>query len=155
MHQIVELSRELCHSLAECHIACWREAFGGLVPKHMLDAFDIDRRAEQCERDLENGRGRTFVAVEGTTVVGFASARATELCALYLRKSHYGSGLADDLLTTAIGSAQCELWVFEFNSRAKAFYRRHGFAQDHGRRVDPFSGVVEVRMVKIEPARVT
>ncbi len=155
MPQIVELTRELCHSLAVCHIACWREAYGGLVPDHVLDAFDVDRRSAQCERDLANGLSRTYVAVEGTTVVGFASAGATELYALYLRKSHYGSGLADELLTMAIGTAQCTLWVFESNARARAFYRRHGFALDEGRRVEPFSGVVEVRMVKNEPARLT
>ncbi len=160
---IIGLTRERCRSLAECHIACWREAYRGLVPEHMLDAFDVECRAEQCERDLASGLSRNFVAVDNRAVVGFASARAghdrhaeiTELDALYLRRSHYGSGLADRLLTNAIGAAPCALWVFEDNPRAKAFYRRHGFAQDGERRVEPFSGVIEVRMARNEPARVT
>jgi RimJ/RimL family protein N-acetyltransferase len=48
----------------------------------------------------------------------------------------------------AIGKEPASLWVFEGNHRARAFYRRHGFAEDGARVDDPFFGLPEIRMVR-------
>ncbi|MGQ4596774.1 GNAT family N-acetyltransferase [Nocardia sp. R6R-6] len=155
---IRSLAAEHTRSLAECHIACWREAYRDLVPAHVLDAFDVGRRAEQWERDRVRHPGRTHVAIVDDAVIGFASAGPSrdahaaapfELHALYVRSPWQGSGVADDLIRAAIDpTAECSLWVFEQNPRAQAFYRRHGFALDGTRKVESFSSVIEVRMVR-------
>ncbi|WP_327120041.1 GNAT family N-acetyltransferase [Nocardia sp. NBC_01730] len=156
--RVLPLTAEHTHSLAECHIACWREAHRDLVPAHVLDAFDVERRAEQWERNRVRYPGHTHVAVVDDTVIGFASAgpprdaqavTPLELHALYVRSAWYGTGVADDLIRIALDPATpCSLWVFEQNPRAQAFYRRHGFAFDGTRRAEPLTSAIEVRMVR-------
>ncbi|MGW0247003.1 N-acetyltransferase family protein [Nocardia goodfellowii] len=144
--------------LAECHIACWREAYQGLVPEHVLAAFDVERLAKRWERDRVRNPGCLHVAVAEGIVVGFAVATpdraedavATfELNALYVRAPWYGTGLASELLRAALDPAvSCALWVFEENPRARAFYRKHGFELDGARKVEEFSPAMQVRMVR-------
>ncbi|WP_433657078.1 N-acetyltransferase family protein [Nocardia sp. CA-128927] len=156
--RIAPLAAEHTHSLAECHIACWREAYRDLVPTHVLDAFDVERRAEQWERNRVKYPGRTWVALVGAQVIGFSSAGETvddppipahQLNALYVRSPWYGTGVAQDLLRAALDpTATYSLWVFEQNPRALAFYRKHGFEPDGTSRVEAFSPSIEVRMVR-------
>ncbi|MFF3225434.1 GNAT family N-acetyltransferase [Nocardia suismassiliense] len=156
--RILPLAAEHTYRLAECHIACWREAYPGLVPAHVLDAFDVERRAEQWERQRVTYPGRTWVALVDDRVIGFVTAGESlddppvtplQLNALYVRASWYGTGVAHDLLRAAVDpSAACSLWVFEENPRAQSFYRKHGFALDGTRRVEAFTPAIEVRMVR-------
>ncbi|MBH0775440.1 GNAT family N-acetyltransferase [Nocardia bovistercoris] len=156
--RILPLAAEHVPGLARCHIACWREAYDSLVPRHVLDAFDVDRRAEQWERIRTRHPHGTHVAVIDDTVVGFASAgdphdappvAERELHALYVRAPWYGTGLADALIDAAIGPAtSCSLWVFAENPRARAFYRRHRFRPDGAARTEDFSRVPMVRLVR-------
>ncbi len=156
--RIAPLAAQHVHSLAECHIACWREAYRGLVPDHILDAFDIERRAEQWERIRVRYPGHTCVALVDDEVIGFASAgpprdespvTPTELNALYVRVAWYGTGVAHDLIRAAVAPGiPCSLWVFEKNPRAQAFYRKHGFELDGASRIEAFTPAIEVRMVR-------
>ncbi|MEU7628947.1 GNAT family N-acetyltransferase [Nocardia sp. NPDC049220] len=156
--RILRLDAGHTRGLAECHIACWREAYRDLVPAHVLDAFDIERRTEQCERDLVRYPDRTHVAIADDVVIGFVSvgpsrdAHTTtplELHAMYVRCAWHGTGVADDLIHVALDpSTSYSLWVFEQNPRAQAFYRRYGFALDGARKAEFFTGTVEVRMVR-------
>jgi len=169
--RIIPLAAEHTHSLAECHIACWREAYRGLIPDHVLDAFDIDHRARQWERIRAQEPEPVLIALDQETVVGFAGAgpsrddppvAARELYAMYVRAAWYGTGLADDLMRAAIPGISRSpqkrpgpgtvlpthaLWVFEENPRAQAFYRAYGFEPDGTRRAERFSPTVEVRMI--------
>ncbi|MGY4100463.1 N-acetyltransferase family protein [Nocardia sp. R16R-3T] len=156
--RIAPLVAEYVHSLAECHIACWREAYRGLVPDYVLDAFEVERRAEQWERNRARYPGRTYVALVEDEVIGFVSAGPShdespvtpnELNALYVRATWYGTGVAHDLIRAAVTpDTPCSLWVFEKNPRAQAFYRKHGFALDGTSRIEAFTPAVEVRMVR-------
>ncbi|MEV5836074.1 GNAT family N-acetyltransferase [Nocardia sp. NPDC052112] len=156
--RIAPLAAEHVHSLAECHIACWREAYRGLVPDHILDAFDVEHRAERWERIRVRYPRSTCVALVDDEVIGFASSgpprdespvTPNELNALYVRAAWYGTGVADDLIRAAIApDVACSLWVFEQNPRAQSFYRKHGFELDGTRRIEAFTPAVEVRMVR-------
>jgi GNAT superfamily N-acetyltransferase len=148
MWQIRELTADLTHSAAECHIASWQESYRGIVPDHVLAAFDIDERAKMWERRLADFPHATKVAVENGVVIGFATAGPDELNALYVRARRQGSGVADELIDAAIGDRPCSLWVFDANPRAQAFYRKHGFVASGERKVEPFSGAMEIRMVR-------
>ncbi len=129
-------------ALAQCHIDCWRESYQGLVADHVLATFDVDRVADQWARSDSNIQ----VVEQDCGVVGFAAATETELLALYVRKSHWGSGLADALIEASVGDAPARLWVFAQNHRAVRFYQRHGFVGDDISRIEPFTGLTEIRM---------
>lgn len=164
--RIAPLSAEHTRSLAECHIACWREAYRGLVPGHVLDAFDVDRRAEQWGRIYREGPGQIWIALLGEEVIGFAGAfrpprdeppvAETELAAMYVRAAWYGTGIAHALMRTALDPRRsCSLWVFERNPRARAFYAKYGFEPDGTARAERFAGAVEIRLVRPEPTPAT
>lgn len=127
-------------ALAPLHLQVWDEAYTGLVPQEILDA----RRAEPMSARVERWRGRiawphgsTSVAEDARELVGFVSsgrgrdgAGDLELMALYVRRSHYDTGLGHRLLDTAIGDESAYLWVLDGNARAIRFYEQHGFAFD-------------------------
>ncbi|WP_230329409.1 GNAT family N-acetyltransferase [Nocardia aurantiaca] len=147
--------------MAACHVACWREAYQGLVPQHVLDAFDVDQRAAAWERIRIKYPGHVVVAVVDDAVVGFAASGPAreqnpptplELTAMYVRAAYYGTGLADDLMRTVLSDeGDTSLWVFEENPRAQAFYKRYGFELDGERRVEAFTPALQVRMVRRAP----
>jgi 2-(1,2-epoxy-1,2-dihydrophenyl)acetyl-CoA isomerase len=156
--RVVPLGAEHARSIAECHIACWREAYRGLVPDHLLAAFDIDRRAEQWERIRGEHPDGTVVAVVDDTVIGFASAGPArdaqpvarrELNAMYVRAAWYGTGVAHELMRAVLDpTTDTSLWVFEENPRARSFYRKYGFEPDGTRRAERFATAVEIRMIR-------
>jgi len=132
-----------------------------LVPAHVLDAFDVDRRAGQWERILRAEPRHTYVATHEDEVIGFVrTERAregtpvtdTELSALYVRARWYGTGLADELIRAVLTPTNpYSLWVFQCNPRAVTFYRRHDFVADGHSRTDYFSGLTEIRMRRLLP----
>ncbi|WP_051179104.1 GNAT family N-acetyltransferase [Nocardia concava] len=161
--RVVPLQAEYVRSMAECHIACWREAYRDLVPRHLLDAFDVAQRAASWDRIRIKYPGQVHVALIGDTVIGFAaggpsseenSPTPLELNALYVRAAYHGTGVADDLISTVLSDeADMSLWVFEENPRAQAFYKKKGFELDGERRVEAFTPAIQVRMVRVTPAR--
>ncbi|MGV9680775.1 N-acetyltransferase family protein [Nocardia sp. NPDC003482] len=156
--RILELDAPHVRSLAECHVACWREAYRELVPAHVLAAFDVDQRAAAWERVRVRYPGSTVIAVTDDTVIGFASGGPAreetpvaprELNAMYVRAPWYGTGVAHDLLRAILDfEVDTSLWVFEENPRAQTFYRKYGFELDGTRKIEAFTPAVEVRMVR-------
>ncbi|MFE1591813.1 GNAT family N-acetyltransferase [Nocardia sp. NPDC058705] len=147
--RIAPLTANRVTELAACHIASWREAYGTLVPAHILDGFDLERSAITWERRRAEGTHHLPVALAGDRLIGFASATdspaaESELEALYVRSAWHGTGVADALIETAAPGSPCTLWVFADYPRAHAFYRRHGFADTGIRRADPFTLLPEL-----------
>ena len=143
---------------AACHIACWREAYAGILDPAVLAArtSDLADRTERWRQMTASPRPR-WLAVTDDEIVGFSAAGPgrddgidieLELYAIYVRAAHQGTGIADRLLGAAVGSAPAYLWVFEVNPRAQAFYARHGFGADGERKIDPFFERPEIRMVR-------
>jgi GNAT superfamily N-acetyltransferase len=107
---------------------------------------------------------RRVVATEPSgSIAGFAVAgptrpkdlpepitRPVELRALYVLRSRYGTGLGQSLLDAVLDrETAAELWVFQDNGRAQAFYRRNGFTTDGAEYVDErFPELLEIRMVR-------
>ena len=113
--------------------------------------------------DYEDDECRVLVALDGTESVGLASGGISrdadastpwELYSLNVQTSAQGTGLADDLLTAALGDRPASVWVLTANVRARSFYRRHGFAPDGAAKPHPVSGAPELRMVRtgVRPA---
>lgn len=70
----------------------------------------------------------TWVAEQDRTLVGYAVLDPAWLDSLYVRPDLTGSGIGTALLDLVKGLRPdgFGLWVFETNTRAQAFYRRHG-----------------------------
>lgn len=99
------------------------------------------------------GRGLTFGAWQGATIVGMATGLPPEdadagnaaapwhLVGMWVAPAFRGQGVADQLveavcdLARKAGAASVTLWVTEVNDRARAFYRRLGFAPTGGRQL--------------------
>ncbi|HET8958537.1 MAG TPA: GNAT family N-acetyltransferase [Microcella sp.] len=148
-------------ALGALHMACWREAYGALLSPEFFTRATPESSAARWATAIPRiaaDDGVLLLAEDHGELLGFASAgpargeappRERELYALYVRASHYGSGLGAQLLEAAIGEQPASLWVLEQNPRARAFYERHGFRHDGTHETLPdFEGLVEVRYVR-------
>ena len=61
--------------------------------------------------------------------VGFLARRGVAVTALYLAPEARGKGLGKALLDEAKALGHLQLWAFQANHGARAFYRREGFGE--------------------------
>lgn len=138
-------------SIAQVHVAAWRESYGGLVPNSVLDALSVSSRAEMWRAVLsEMPRLQAFVAERENAVVGFAAGGACrgnelgqemEVYAIYMlsRAKRHGIGtkLFEALMRDFIekGARSAGLWVLRDNLPARHFYKKLG-GQSAGEKVD-------------------
>jgi ribosomal protein S18 acetylase RimI-like enzyme len=139
-------------AIARFQTECWREAYVDLVPQDYLDSVGAaERQARWAERIIARKRNVVLAESRGE-VVGVGSSGVDdgvlELKSLYVAASHQGTGLADELLTEVLGPSPAVLWVFRDNSRAIAFYARHGFTPDGATAIDPDTGLAELRLAR-------
>ncbi|MBW4043155.1 MAG: GNAT family N-acetyltransferase [Acidobacteria bacterium] len=153
-------------ALGRMHWASWREAYALLLPADFWTAEGEAARIERWHRNLASPLpgSITMVAVRGAEVVGHASSgpsrpnetagppvRDRELWSAYVLASEYGTGLASRLLEAVLpAGTPAELWVFEANPRARAFYTKQGFAPDGARHEfgPELHHQAEIRMVR-------
>ncbi len=70
--------------------------------------------------------------IRSPEVTGFLARRDLEIPALYLAPAQLGQGFGKALLDRAKADRnRLELWTFQANTRAIAFYLREGFEEDH------------------------
>jgi ribosomal protein S18 acetylase RimI-like enzyme len=91
------------------------------------------------------GSGRTFAARDGDTIVGLATGLPEDgdfhLVGMWVSPKVRGTGVAERLVAAVCelarqsGFTSVTLWVTEVNGRARAFYRRLGFAPTGGRQL--------------------
>lgn len=75
-------------------------------------------------------RGWVRVAEHAGRVVGFLAREDDVVQALYVRAGVRGRGVGAALLETEkMACHRLELWTFQANAGAQAFYRRHGFTE--------------------------
>jgi ribosomal protein S18 acetylase RimI-like enzyme len=145
--------------IAPVHLQVWQEAYAGLMPDDYLAALDpVVAGHHRRDRILHPAPGaREWVARDEEGIVGMAASgpgrdddapEDLELYAINVLRRAHGTGLADELIAHAIGDHPAYLWVLEGNDRAIAFYRRHGFSDEGGRKPEPDTGVVEIRMAR-------
>jgi len=152
--------------LGAMHHQAWLDTYGAALPADYFDHWTVRDAVESWERILGEtdlpGTVR-LVAVDGSVVAGFAvagptrvvaerppQARDRELRGIYVARPRLGTGLGQRLLDGVVSAAEpLELWVFEHNARARAFYARNGFTPDGATFVDQrFPDLPEVRMVR-------
>lgn len=145
--------------MGRVHVAVWREAYAGLMPAEHLAALDPAVGPRRWRSRIEepapglswwiarDGEGIVALTTSGTPRDEDAPA-PLELYAINVLRRAHGTGLAAELMARAIGDRPAYLWVLEGNERAMAFYRKHGFRDDGGRKPDPDTGVAEIRMTR-------
>jgi GNAT superfamily N-acetyltransferase len=138
--------------LARVQTQSWREAYEGLVSARFLNAWHVAPQLWTGRLTQSGPQTATFVAVADSHVVGFAGvgpglspagdSRLGQLYTLYLLAQWWGTGLGHRLHTAALdaltsaGYEHAVLWVLDGNSRASAFYQRHGWRFDGGCRIE-------------------
>jgi len=154
---IAPIALDDADEVARVHVRVWQEAYAGLMSVDYLDSLDPVVFGESWrERLLHPWAGAgDWLARDEQGVVGITSSGPArdadapaphELYAINVLARGHGSGVANALLERAVGDRSSYLWVLEGNDRAAAFYRRHGFADDGGRKPEPDSGLLEFRM---------
>lgn len=143
------------------HVRSWQAGYRGLFPAEFLAALRAeDRAARFAFGSPDPAAPRTVLAVEGETVLGFATtgcsrdedARgAGELYALYVDPPSWGRGVGRALMRHVyanlreLGVEHALLWVLAGNARAQRFYRADGWSADGARRrEDPWGIEAEV-----------
>lgn len=138
--------------IAGIHVRSWQWAYRGLIADAPLSALTVEDRLPGWCRVLGTTTDhRVWVAEEDGRAVGFAAWGPTrdtdappgsaELYSIYLERVAAGRGIADALVSAALKEVQREglapvfLWVLAANPRARAFYVRHGWRLDGGRKL--------------------
>jgi GNAT superfamily N-acetyltransferase len=131
--------------LADLHRCSFVETFGDLYRPEDLEAFLLRLSKEGFRGELLDGEHQVRFAEADGTPVAFVKLgpitlpvvpeqAALEFRQLYVLKPYQGAGIAHALADWAIqearrrGAEELYLSVFTENHRAKAFYRRYGFA---------------------------
>jgi GNAT superfamily N-acetyltransferase len=135
-------------AVAEVHVASWRWAYEGLIPKEFLDGILVEDREEMWREAMASsvpGRGLVVAEEDDDGLVGFAAfgqaddpeaAGVGEVFAIYVRPEVAGTGVGRDLFAGAndalsrSGFRRATLWVLEANARARRFYEKAGWAWD-------------------------
>ena len=145
--------------LGRVHVQVWQEAYAGLMPAGYLHALDPAAFAFGWRGRLLHPRVGVdhWLARDEDGIIGITTSGTPrdddppaphELYALNVLGRAHGTGLAAELMAHAIGDRPAYLWVLEGNGRAIAFYRKHGFVDEGGRKPEPDTGVVEIRMAR-------
>lgn len=151
-------------AMARVHVDGWRETYAGRLPNSAFDADALERRRQMWTSILTSAprpTRRVAVATSNGHIVGLALADeprdaadraagvAQELYVLYLLRAHHGSGLGQRMLDAVLDNRSATLWVAKDNPRARAFYRRNGFALDGTEKPDDdVPSFIECRMVR-------
>ena len=151
-------------AIGRMHHQAWVDAYADLLPDDWFEHWTVDvaiatwrrilaapgpggpRADRRLRRDRRRGRvgRRRAVAARRRGRAG----RDRELWGLYVASGHHGSGLARALAEQALGDGPAELWVFDGNPRAEAFYRKLGFERDGVEAPHRETGLHGIRMVR-------
>jgi ribosomal protein S18 acetylase RimI-like enzyme len=144
--------------MGRVHVRVWQEAYAGLMPSGYLESLDPAAGPARWRERIRDPNGvEWWLARDELGIAGMATSgpprdddppAPLELYAINVLRRAHGTGLADELMARAIGDRPAYLWVLDGNARAQAFYRRHGFRDEGGRKPEPHTGVVEMRMVR-------
>jgi RimJ/RimL family protein N-acetyltransferase len=128
----------------------WDAALAPLLGRRLDDLVPFDERVASFHQGLgkTSADAKVWVAeldgeIVGVAVYARADAETGELRALYVVPEAWGTGAAQELMSTALaamragGQRQAILWVVEENARARRFYEREGWSPDGVTRETP------------------
>jgi GNAT superfamily N-acetyltransferase len=109
--------------IAELFLASRQDALPYLPKVHS------DDETRRWIPDVMMRRSEVWVAELDRGVVGFLSVTGDRIDHLYVRPGHYRQGIGDRLLARAkvMSPRRLQLFTFQRNERARAFYEARGF----------------------------
>ena len=123
MHCIRPAKSQDLARIAEIEIFNYRLNF---YPIFQNDAFYFDEL--QVPRQMQLLQGRSLYVYDDGVVKGFCKAEDGQLQKLFVEPVLQGRSIGAALLDFAVAQLDVRfLWALEKNTRAIAFYRRHGF----------------------------
>ena len=151
-------------ALGRMHHRAWVDAYSHLLPDDWFEHWTVEDAITRWRGILTSpvpaGLTRLAVFDEHGDAVAWVVAgpsrpddevppsRPLELWGLYVAREHHGTGLARALAERVLGDAPAELWVFDGNPRAEAFYRKLGFERDGVEAPHRETGLNGIRMVR-------
>ncbi len=107
----------------------WLRSFRAALPSVRL--AHTDDEVSRWLRETVLPRGTTWVATADESPVGLMVLEGTELEQLYLAPEWQGRGVGGRFIALAkqLSPPGLELWTFQVNLAAQAFYEGHGFAE--------------------------
>jgi GNAT superfamily N-acetyltransferase len=155
-------------AIAEVQVQTWREAYGNILPRDVLDGLDpalVEAHWRESIQSRSADRAHALVAVADGRMVGIAAVSPTtdededpattaELGPLLVLPALQGNGHGSRLLAAAVdilraeGTARAICWVFQSDSGTQTFYETAGWALDGATRDLDAEGTLvrEVRM---------
>jgi GNAT superfamily N-acetyltransferase len=117
------------HDTDEAAAVWWRSrhAAGSLLPP----AIHSEEEVRGWFADVLLPDGQTWVAVDDGRIVAVLTLDGDDLDQLYVDPDAAGQGVGSTLVDLAkdLRPGGLALWTFQSNTRAQAFYKRHGFAE--------------------------
>ena len=135
--------------LAEIEIFNYRLFFYPIFKndEFYFDELQVPSVLAQYHQDA-SALSEVFVYDDGV-VKGFIRISGTEIKKLFVEPALQGQGIGATLLAFAIETRQCaSLWALEKNTRALAFYKRHGFSITTERKNEEDTDEYLVRLVR-------
>jgi GNAT superfamily N-acetyltransferase len=125
-------------SVASVHVRSWQRTYRGHVPDAVLDALDVEQRANGWRRSLAQPEHVLLVGVLAERVVGFSSITPSrdagaepgtaEVAAIYVDPDAVRMGVGRALMAASLewarsrGDHALTLWVLDTNHTARCFY---------------------------------
>ncbi len=144
MNHIRPASEADLSRIAEIEIFCYRLNFYPIFrsDEFYFEEMQVLTRMESLRRLLDE----LFVYDDGV-VKGFMRVHGQELCKLFVEPVLQSRGIGAALLAHAVDALGVRhLWALEKNTRAIAFYQRHGFRLTEQRRLEEGTTEYLVRM---------
>ncbi len=117
-------TQEDAKAIAKVHMAARAEAMPDLPPLHSYEeTVDFYETIVPQEYTLH-------VATDSDAVIGFIAYSKDWVSQLHIMPGQWNKGLGTALLNVAKAqSDHLQLWTFQANERARAFYKKHGFTE--------------------------
>ena len=132
-------------AMGQLHLACWQEAYAGLMSEGDLLRTAASQRADLWRRIIADDSIFKLAAFISDGPVGFVVSGAArppavdfadgEIQALYLRRAHHNRGIGRQLFLSARddwaqrGGQRLAALVLAGNARGRQFYARMGAAE--------------------------
>jgi ribosomal protein S18 acetylase RimI-like enzyme len=113
---------------ARAAVKMWRDSKQEALKQKDIHSFNNHLNFLQSVLIKEN---KVFLAVDkpSETVVGLLAINGSRLNQLYIHNDYQKTGIGSRLLNLAkeLSPGKLELFTFEVNNNARAFYEKHGF----------------------------
>ena len=150
------------------HIACWQDAYKGIIPDDYLANMptQLEKRTERNRQALSEPGDCEYLcaAYEGEMIGRLvyskcrdedkSESNSGEIHAIYLLADYWDKGYGKQMMDFAIselnqaGYQEVVVWVLEYNNRARLFYEKYGFVLDGtSKEIEIGETLIEVRYV--------